>query len=338
MKIEENISLKKYNTFGLDYTAKRIIHTEDEEDTLKAIVGFTQDEPFMVLGGGSNLLFTGDYKGTLLHPVTGGIKIESDDNDSTVVSAGAGIVWDNLVDWTVKKGIYGLENLSLIPGNVGASPVQNIGAYGTEVKDYVELVETIRISDGKQLRFSSSECGFAYRYSIFKGPEKGRYIVTRVYFRLTRKLRLNLDYGSVKDEVSRLGEVTLGNVRTAVINIRKNKLPDPEITGNAGSFFKNPVISEAVALKLKQDHPLAPTYPDNSGKVKLAAGWLIEQCGWKGKRIGDAGVHDRQALVLVNHGNATGEDICYLAEKIRKSVREKFGIDLEPEVEIIRST
>lgn len=338
MKIEEDISLKKYNTFGLDYTAKRIIHTENENDTVKALAGLAPNEPLLVLGGGSNLLFTGDYKGTLLHPVNGGIKIEPDDQDSVIVSAGAGINWDNLVEWTVKNGLYGLENLSLIPGNVGASPVQNIGAYGTEVKDCVELVETIRISDGRMVRFSNEECGFAYRYSVFKGHEKGRYLVTRVHFRLTRKPRLNLDYGSVKDEVARLGDETLTNVRLAVISIRRNKLPDPEIIGNAGSFFKNPVVSEAFSMRLKKDHPLAPSYPDSNGRVKLAAGWLIEQCGWKGKRVGDAGVHEKQALVLVNHGNASGKDICNLAEMIRKSVRDKFGIDLEHEVEIVRST
>lgn len=338
MNIEENISLKKYNTFGLDYTAKRIIHPGSEEETIKAITELSKNAPFLVLGGGSNLLFTENYSGTLIHPVTGGIKIESSNNDSVIISAGAGINWDYFVEWTVKNGLYGLENLSLIPGNVGASPVQNIGAYGTEVKESIEKVETVRIADGKSVRFYNRECGFGYRYSIFKGPEKGNYIVTRVHFSLTKKHKLNLDYGSVKDEVARHGEETLTNVRNAVINIRRTKLPDPEIIGNAGSFFKNPLVSERFATELKREYPLAPYYPDNSGRVKLAAGWLIEQCGWKGKRMGDAGVHDWQALVLVNHGNATGKDICNLSELIKKSVRERFGIDLENEVEIVRST
>lgn len=335
MKTEEHISLKKYNTFGLDYTARRIIHPGNEDETLDAISKLSGDEPFLILGGGSNLLFTGDYPGTLIHPVTGEIKIVSEDLDSVVVSAGAGINWDDLVEWTVKNGFYGLENLSLIPGNVGASPVQNIGAYGTEVRDCIEMVEAVSISESKVVSFSNAECGFAYRYSIFKGPEKGRYIVTRVHFRLAKKCRFNLDYGSVRDEVVKLGEVTAENVRHAVINIRRNKLPDPDVIGNAGSFFKNPLVSDSIAAELKKTYPLLPSFPGNDGQVKLAAGWLIEQCGWKGRRMGDAGVHERQALVLVNHGNASGVDIFALSELVKKSVKEKFGIELEPEVEIV---
>lgn len=337
MKIEENISLKKYNTFGLGYQAKRIIHPSNEEETIQAVTKLSEKEPFLILGGGSNLLFTGDYNGTLIHPVIEGIKILSENSDSIIISAGAGINWDNLVDWTVKNGFYGLENLSLIPGNVGASPVQNIGAYGTEVRDYVEMVDAIRIPDGKKVRFSNSECCFAYRYSIFKGPEKGRYLVTRVHFRLSKKFRLNLDYGSVKDEVARLGKENQANVRLAVINIRKKKLPDPELIGNAGSFFKNPLVNEEFATRIKKVYPEVPSFPADDGNVKIAAGWLIEQCGWKGKRDGDAGVHDRQALVLVNHGKASGKDICNLSELVKKSVKDKFGINLEPEVEIIHT-
>lgn len=337
MKIEENIPLKKYNTFGLDYQAKRIIHPSNEEETIQAVTKLSEKEPFLILGGGSNLLFTGNYNGTIIHPVIEGIKIISENSDSIIISAGAGINWDNLVDWTVKNGFYGLENLSFIPGNVGASPVQNIGAYGTEVRDYVEMVDAIRIPDGKKVSFSNSECGFAYRYSIFKGPEKGRYLVIRVHFMLSKKFRLNLDYGSVKDEVARLGEENQANVRLAVINIRKNKLPDPELIGNAGSFFKNPLVTEGFTTAMKKDYPEVPSFPAGNGYVKVAAGWLIEQCGWKGKRDGDAGVHDRQALVLVNHGKASGKDICNLSELIKKSVRDKFGINLEPEVEIIHT-
>jgi UDP-N-acetylmuramate dehydrogenase len=292
-------------------------------------------KPFLVLGGGSNILFTGNFSGTVLHPEIEGIKIEEKHPDYLIVSAGSGILWDYLVAWSVNNGYGGLENLSLIPGTVGASPVQNIGAYGVEVKDAIEKVRAVAISDGSMKEFSKSDCSFSYRSSIFKSNEKNKYLITRVFYRLTISPLFNLDYGSLKDEVTELGSITLKNVRTAVMNIRKSKLPDPEIIGNAGSFFRNPVVSSTAAESLMRMYPGMPVYRDQSESTKLAAGWLIEQCGWKGKRIGDAGVHEKQALVLINYGNATGEEIFNLSEEIKKSVRNMFGIELEREVEVV---
>jgi UDP-N-acetylmuramate dehydrogenase len=280
-------------------------------------------------------LFTSDFAGTILCPKIRGIRIVKQEGNEIVISAGAGVDWDKLVEWTVDKGFGGLENLSLIPGNVGATPVQNIGAYGAEAKDTIVKVVALDKNDGSRHEFSNSECEFGYRESIFKKKYKGRYLVIRVYFRLSVNPTLKLEYGSLKEEVQKLGGATLKNVRQAVINIRRSKLPDPEIIANAGSFFKNPVVDNSVALDLKKSYPGLPCFDDPSGGTKLAAGWMIEQCGWKGKRIGDAGVHDKQSLVLVNHGKATGKEIFYLSEKIKSSVSEKFGIDLEREVEVI---
>ncbi len=335
MLIEENISLKPYNTFGLDYKADRIIHLHDDSEIRSVSKKIGEFGPCFILGGGSNLLFTGDFNGTLLHPAIGGLRILKNESDSVIISAGAGIKWDNLVAWTVENGFYGLENLSLIPGNTGAAPVQNIGAYGTEIRNIIERVETIRLEDGKQVFFNNDECGFAYRHSIFKGREKGKYLVTRVYFRLSLKGDLNMDYGAVKDEVQKLGDPGLKNVRSAIINIRKSKLPDPELTGNAGSFFKNPVVPDHTAGELKKEFPEMPVYPDIKGHTKLSAGWLIQKCGLKGKKLGDAGIHEKQALVIVNYGKATGSDIYSLSELVRKSVSERFGLELEREVEIV---
>ena len=287
------------------------------------------------MGSGSNILFTSDFKGIILCPEIGGIKIEEQDQENVLISAGAGVNWDNLVEWTVNKGFGGLENLSLIPGLVGATPVQNIGAYGVEVKDTIEKVRAVSIEDGAIAEFNNNDCRFEYRNSIFKGKIKGKYLVTRVYYRLTSNPLLKLDYGSLNDEIKKLGDVTLKNVRQAVINIRRSKLPDPKIIGNAGSFFKNPVVSSSAAENLKKMYPQMPAYKDQSGGIKLAAGWLIDQCGWKGKRIGDAGVHDKQALVLVNLGKANGKEIYNLSEEIKKSVWEKFSIELEREVEVV---
>jgi UDP-N-acetylmuramate dehydrogenase len=336
--IYENASLKKYNTFRLDYKTDYLIHILTEDQAASIFNGSNPCYgPILVLGGGSNILFTSDFKGTILYPAIEGIKIEEYDSsrEHVIVSAGAGVDWDIFVEWTVNNGFGGLENLSLIPGKVGATPIQNIGAYGVEVKDLIDKVRTISTNDGSSRIFSNTECEFGYRDSIFKKALKGKYLVTRVYFKLTCGASLNLSYGSLKDEVDKLGEVNLKNVRQAVINIRQSKLPDPEIIGNAGSFFKNPVIRSSQGSKLKNLFPGMPVYPDIDGYVKLASGWLIDQCGWKGVRRGDAGVHEKQALVLVNYGNATGRQIFDLSEEVRKSVREKFGIELEREVEII---
>ena len=336
MKIYKNTPLKKYNTFHLDYKADCMIHVRNSEESISLFRGEVYwEKPLFILGGGSNILFTGDFKGTILYPAFSGIKVEEQDKENVIISAGAGVIWDNLVEWTVKKGFGGLENLSLIPGMVGAAPVQIIGAFGIEVKDKIESVKTICISDGSLHEFSNSECEFGYRNSVFKVKNKGKYLITRVSFKLTINPVFNLNYGSLADEVNKLGDITLKNIRQTVINIRRSKLPDPEIIGNAGSFFKNPVVSISDAESIKNRYPMMPSFDDQSGGMKLAAGWMIEQCGWKGRRIGDAGVHDKQALVLVNYGKSTGMEIYNLSEEVKKSVTEKFGVELEREVEIV---
>ncbi len=340
MMIHENIFLKRYNTFGLNYKADTMIQIETEDEAVSIFNGSVLcKKPFLILGGGSNILFTGNFTGTILYPDIRGINIEEsqDQEGYVIISAGAGVGWDEFVEWTVSNRYGGLENLSLIPGKVGATPIQNIGAYGVEVKDMITNVRTINVADGSIRFFNNSECEFSYRNSIFKNGLKGQYLVSRVYFKLTTDTLLNLSYGSLKDEVKKLGEENLMNVRQAVINIRKSKLPDPEKAGNAGSFFKNPIVESSFAARLKSEYPAMPLYEDKEGYSKLASGWLIEQCGWKGKRIGDAGVHDRQALVLVNYGNASGEEILDLSEAIRISVLKKFGIELTKEVEVVKS-
>ena len=338
MKIYKNIPLKKYNTFGLDYKAECMISLKTEKEATALFNGTVLwQKPLLILGSGSNILFAGDFKGTILYPEMKGIKIEKamHENGLLIVSAGAGVIWDDLVEWTVNKGFGGLENLSLIPGKVGATPVQNIGAYGVEVKEQIVKVKTISTDNGTIRFFNNSECEFGYRNSIFKNREKGKYLVTRVYYRLNIKPALNLSYGSLKEEVNKLGNETLENVRQGVINTRRSKLPDPEVIGNAGSFFKNPVLKSSSVTELKNEFPDMPVYKDIDGKMKLASGWLIDCCGWKGKRNGDAGVHEKQALVLINYGKATGKEIYNLSEEIKKSVRDKFGIELEREVEVV---
>jgi UDP-N-acetylmuramate dehydrogenase len=287
------------------------------------------------MGGGSNLLFTGDYIGAIIVPGFKGIKTEELSDEFAVISAGAGVLWDNLVEWSVSKGYGGLENLSLIPGLVGAAPVQNIGAYGVEAKETIVKVKTISTHDGSVRFLANDECGFSYRNSIFKTSEKGNFLVTRVYFRLKANPVPDVSYGTLRDEVMKLGKLSLKNMRQAVINIRKSKLPDPAVIGNAGSFFKNPVVGSVMADNLKKRFPGLPCYKDSHGNIKLAAGWMIDQCGWKGKRVGDAGVHEKQALVLVNYGKATGKEIFDISEKIKLAVFEKYGVSLEREVEII---
>jgi UDP-N-acetylmuramate dehydrogenase len=336
MIINKNVSLKGYNTFGLNYLADCIIHLKNEKEAKSVFDGsVSYKEPLIIIGGGSNLLFTGDFKGTIIHPVIKGIRLVKEESSMVIISAGADVKWDDLVEWSVERGFSGLENLSLIPGSVGASAVQNIGAYGVEVKDSILKVKTLAVNNGVTRVFSNSECEFGYRSSVFKKSQKGKYLITRVYFKLNTSQMLNLGYGSLKEEVLKLGGPTLKNVRKAVINIREAKLPDPEIIGNAGSFFKNPVVSNPIAENLRKVYPEVPVYDENNGLKKIAAGWLIEKCGWKGRREGDAGVHEKQALVLVNYGKASGRDIYNLSEIIKKSVFDKFGIELEREVEVI---
>ena len=334
----KKVSLTKYNTFRLNYKAEQFVSVKSEEEVIKVIVQtVANNRPILILGRGSNLLFTEDYKGTIIHPQITGITIEEKHNDYVIASVGAGVDWDDFVEWAAENGYGGVENLSYIPGSVGAAPVQNIGAYGVEVKDTIEKVRAISLEDASVREFARDECLFKYRSSIFKKELKGRYLVTRVYFKLATTPALNLLYGSLAVEVTKLGSTSLKNVRDAVIKIRKNKLPDPEIIGNAGSFFKNPVVDMSTAEILRKRYPQMPCYVDLSGGIKLAAGWLIEQCGWKGKRSGNAGVYDKQALVIVNYGDADGKEIFDLSEEIRKSVWYRFEVELEREVEVIGS-
>jgi len=334
--IYESVSLKKFNTFGLNVRADHLATFKLEENAIHFLRHHrSPDKQLLIVGRGSNLLFTEDFHGIIIHPEMEGISLEGKKGIDVIVSAGAGVVWDKLVESTVNNGLGGLENLSYIPGLVGASPVQNIGAFGAEVKDTIEKVRAVSFDDGTVKEFSNEECKFGYRDSIFKGELKGKYFITKVFFRLSTRPKLSLEYGSLKEEINKLGPTSLGNVRKIVINTRQQKLPDPDQIGNAGSFFKNPVVKQQVVEDLKKKYPKIPLFRDNMGNPKLAAGWLIEQCGWKGRRIGEAGVHDKQALVIVNLGNATGHELFDLSELVRKSVLEKFGVNLEREVEII---
>lgn len=336
MLIFKNIPLSDYNTFRLGYQADCLVRIRTEQEAIDFMKkSFSWKRPLLIIGGGSNLLFTDEFRGTILKPDLRGIRIEKCNGSEVIISAGAGVKWDNLVEWTVKKGLCGLENLSLIPGQTGAAAVQNIGAYGTEIKETILKVKCITVKDGSARMFDRDECNFNYRSSVFKTTEKGKFLVTRVWFRLSKDKSFRIDYGSVREEINKLGQINLTNIRQAVINIRRNKLPDPEIEGNAGSFFKNPVVSAEKASSLKALFPGIPCYEQTSSDIKIAAGWLIEQCGWKGRRIGDAGVHEKQALVLINHGSASGAEIFAMSEMIKNSVKDKFGIELDREVEVI---
>jgi UDP-N-acetylmuramate dehydrogenase len=336
MKIYKNISLKPFNTFGLDCAADNLVILRTEQE---ASAYFRQDqnekEQILIIGGGSNILFAGNFTGSAIHPIMRGMRVEKRLNGKVLVSAGAGVMWDSFVDWCVNNEFGGLENLSYIPGSVGASPVQNIGAYGVEVRNYIEKVAAVNTTDGTTRNFNNNDCEFGYRSSIFKNRKKGKYLVTRVFFILDTHPVINISYGALDEEVKHLGAGTIKSVREAVINIRRRKLPDPRTIGNAGSFFKNPIVNEAFAENLRSAYPEIPFYNDLPGLTKLSAGWMIEKCGWKGRRNGDAGVHEKHALVLVNYGKASGMEIFELSEKIRKSVLERFGVDLEREVEVI---
>ncbi|WP_139921224.1 UDP-N-acetylmuramate dehydrogenase [Hymenobacter sp. DG01] len=335
--LEHHVSLRPYNTFGLDVKARLFARftSVEELQTLLALPEVQAAEK-LVLGGGSNLLFTRDFDGVVLKNEIRGLDIISQDEETALVRAGAGESWHGLVQYTLDQELSGIENLSLIPGTVGAAPLQNIGAYGSELKDTFEQLEALEISTGQVRTFSASECGFGYRESVFKGPLKNQYIVTGVVLRLQRQARPNVSYGAIKTTLEDMGiggEPTPREVSEAVMHIRRSKLPDPAQIGNAGSFFKNPEISQLKFDELKASFPELPGYPVPGG-VKVPAAWLIEQCGWKGQRRGAHGVHDKQALVLVNHGGAQGQDIRELAHDIIASVREKFGIELHPEVNI----
>ncbi|WP_443901248.1 UDP-N-acetylmuramate dehydrogenase [Odoribacter laneus] len=337
MRIEKNFSLRSYNTFDVDVKCKYFVESEKEAEFIDFIREYElKPEEIILLGRGSNFLFTEDFDGTVLYPFMQGIEILSENAEKTSVRAGAGVNWDDFVAWTVAHNLWGVENLSLIPGHVGAAPVQNVGAYGTEAGDCITIVEAIDIEKGIKVQIPATDCRFGYRDSIFKKEWKNKFLITYVVFELSKQARPKLEYGSIKEELKRLGDrYSLQNIRQAVINIRNSKLPDVCDLPNAGSFFKNPVIASSLALQLKSQYPDMPLYTVNESYSKLAAGWLIEQTGWKGKNLGKAGVYEKQALVLVNRGNATGLDIVRLANEIKKSVFMKFNVWIEPEVNII---
>ena len=334
MKDFLNYSLLNHNTFGMDVKAKRYVEY-DSEDELVQLLSSLQGK-VLHIGGGSNLLFCGDFDGTILHSAIKGIEVVEDveGDDEVLVRVGAGEVWDDFVAWAVAEGYGGVENLSLIPGEVGASAVQNIGAYGVEAKDVIAMVEAVDMASGEKRLFANAECGYAYRQSIFKQELKGKYAITYVIYRLQKQPKLKLEYGNILAALEDKAQVTVADVRRAIIDIRNAKLPDPKVVGNAGSFFMNPVVSREKFLSIQKDYPTMPFY-DVDGGVKIPAGWLIEQCGWKGKSLGRAGVHDKQALVLVNRGGASSEEIVTLCNTICKDVHERFGIDIHPEVNFI---
>ncbi len=333
----ENYSLKSHNTFGVEARCRYFFEFTEPED----LETFIQSDetwkelPHFILGGGSNVLFKRDFEGLVIHPNIPGIFKVKEDRQNIWFEVGAGEVWDDFVKYCVDYEMGGVENLSLIPGLVGAAPVQNIGAYGQEVSNVIELVKGYDLQQKLPLEFRADACEFAYRDSLFKRDLKNRFIITSVVFRLEKFPEFNLKYGQVEEKVKELGEINLQNIRKAVIDIRSFKLPDVNELGNAGSFFKNPVVKTEVAEKIRAQFPDVPVYPVNENEVKLAAGWLIEKAGWKGMREGQVGVHEKQALVLVNYGNATGKEIYDFSEKILDSVFEKFGIQLEREVNCV---
>ena len=335
MNIEENISLKNYNTFGIDVTAKRFICI-DSVYQLQELLKVEKD--IFLISGGSNMLLTKDIEKLVVHIDIKGVSIDQENENEVFLTVNAGENWHEFVLWCVDNNYGGLENLSLIPGNVGTCPIQNIGAYGVEVKDTITKVETLHIETGKLVQFSNEECKFGYRNSIFKNEVKGKYIITSVSFKLTKQNHnFNTSYGAIETELTskNIAKPNLKNISDAVIAIRKSKLPDPKEIGNSGSFFKNPVITKAHFLTLQKTYPEIPSYIVSENQVKVPAGWLIEKAGFKGKRFGDFGVHKKQALVLVNYNNATGKDIYNLAETIQKEIKSKFDIKLEIEVNVI---
>ena len=333
MTIRENCSLKDHNTFGMDVKADRMVDWSTP-DELKGILA-DLERPVLMMGGGSNLLFMSDFKGTVLHSSVTTIDILGITNDHVHIRVGSGVVWDDFVAWCAVNGYWGVENLSAIPGEVGASAVQNIGAYGVEAKDVIDTVQTICLADGSERDFINTECRYGYRQSIFKNELKGQYAVAYVIFTLSRKPQPRLGYGALEQEVERLGGPSLENIRQAVISIRGSKLPDPNVLGNAGSFFMNPIITEHDFNIIRSSYPDVPSYPVADGMIKVPAGWLIEKTGWKGRSLGPAAVYEKQALVLVNKGGATGTDIKHLADTIIEDVRHKFGITLSTEVNYI---
>jgi UDP-N-acetylmuramate dehydrogenase len=337
MKIRENISLRAHNTFGIDKKASLFFEAHRPEDVLEAIrQANLLGKPLFVLGGGSNVLLVEDLDALVLKICIEGIEQIEEDADSVLLKVGAGVIWQDLVVTSLQLGLSGLENLSLIPGTVGAAPMQNIGAYGVELQSVFDHLEAIEIATKQSLTVDKATCAFGYRDSIFKNEWKGRYVITRVAFRLSKKQRPVTSYGDIERTLAEMGASNPSpeNISKAVIKIRQQKLPDPKILGNAGSFFKNPSIPQAQFSLLKERYPKIPGFPSGP-LVKVPAAWLIEQAGWKGKRFGRVGVHENQPLVLVNYGEAEGSEIVALSKKIQTDIREKFGISLEREVNLV---
>jgi UDP-N-acetylmuramate dehydrogenase len=338
MDIRENYPLRDLNTFHIDAAAKYFaaFSTLDDARELLSAEKFSKERK-MILGGGSNILFTKDFNGLVMKNELKGMELLKEDDDHFYVKAGAGENWHSFVMHCITKGYAGVENLSLIPGNVGAGPMQNIGAYGVELKDVFHELEALNMQSLEIEKFSNSECRFGYRESIFKREAKDKYIIASVTFRLRKQPAFNTSYGAIEKELEVMGvkDLSIKAISQAVINIRSSKLPDPAKIGNAGSFFKNPVVSTQKYESLKQKFPDVVGYKNSDTEMKLAAGWLIEQCGWKGRTFGDAGVHKLQALVLVNYDSAEGEEIYNLSQRIMDSVFEKFGVELEREVNIV---
>ena len=337
MKDERNYSLKAHNTFGIDAKCRRFIEFEDDEEAVEVAKILRESaSPYIIIGGGSNLLLTKDFDGIVVRSGIKGHYFEEDFSCERM-TCGSGEVWDDMVATSIKAGYYGMENLSLIPGDVGASAVQNIGAYGMEASNLILCVWMIEIPTGKPWMIGNEECEYDYRQSRFKQDWKNRFLITRVTYGLARTFQPHLDYGNIRQELERRGiqKPTAQQLRDVIIDIRNAKLPDPKVEGNAGSFFMNPIVTRQKYEKLAEQHPDMPHYKVDSRHEKIPAGWMIEQCGWKGKSLGRAGVHDKQALVLVNRGGATGAEIVALCDAIRKDVKSKFGIDIHPEVNII---
>lgn len=336
MNITQNASLLSLNTFGIDAKAAYLVEYNSVED-LQVVLQSTiaKTNRMLHIGSGSNLLFMKDFDGVILHSTLRYIDKVNEDDQFVYLEVGAGVVWDDFVAYCVENGWGGVENLSLIPGETGASAVQNIGAYGVEVQDVIVEVKTVEVQSANVRVFSNAECHYGYRESVFKTSLKGQYIVTSVLFRLDKTPVYKLNYQHLEAEVLKAGVVNLHNIRQTIIAVRESKLPDPKITGNAGSFFMNSVVSKEQFHDLQIKYPHIPHYFVSETEEKIPAGWLIDQCGWKGKQVGNAGVHDKQALVLVNKGGASGAEIVYLAEQIQASVKEKFGIELHPEVNYV---
>ena len=335
--LSENVSLKKHNTFGVDAKARWFAEIQSEQDLIDLFTDpKVQALPLLVIGGGSNLLFTQDVEGLVVWMNNKGI-VHREEADSVLVTAAAGEVWNDLVNYTVNHGFAGMENLSLIPGTVGASPVQNIGAYGVELDTIFDSCRAFEIKTGRFKTFSKGECGFSYRESIFKQELKGRFIITEVTYRLKKSAEINSSYGAIQDELTKRGihHPSIKDISEVVSAIRVSKLPDPSTIGNAGSFFKNPIIPLSQFRQLQSSFPDIVHYPAGADKIKLAAGWLIEQCGWKGKIQGNTGTWKNQALVLVNHGNASGKEVFEFSEQIIQSVYQRFKVRLEREVNVI---